>query len=93
MGRSGGSLGSRLQGRGRGRRMATYLAGKRKWGSVSFSPNGSRITASSAAGVAGEPQLPDVYTVRVDGRGRRDVTRSPEHLGKCTRLGISGEDR
>jgi Tol biopolymer transport system component len=52
-------------------------AGTRKWGSVSFSPNGRRITASSAAVIDGETQLPDVYTFRVNGSARRDVTRTP----------------
>jgi TolB protein len=53
-------------------------AGTRKWGSVSFSPNGKRITASSATVVDGESQLPDVYAFRVDGSGRRDVTRTAD---------------
>jgi TolB protein len=53
-------------------------AGTRKWGSVSFSPNGRRITASSAAVVDGEAQLPDVYTFKIDGTEVRDVTRTPD---------------
>ena len=50
----------------------TYTGGKINWGGLSFSPDGTMITASHT-GVAKQP---DIWVMHLDGSGLRDVTKS-----------------
>jgi len=52
-------------------------AGTAKWLKASFSPNGKRIQAGRAPIVAGEQQNADVYRMRLDGSGMRNLTNTP----------------
>jgi TolB protein len=58
---------------GHGLHIITSGAGT--WGSLSFSPNGRRITASHSPGF-GPSGNADVYTMKVDGTDLQDVTSS-----------------
>jgi len=61
---------------GRGLRAVTHTpAGKGKWFSGSFSPNGLRITAAKAPG-QGSAGNADVYIMHLDGSHRRNLTKS-----------------
>jgi TolB protein len=60
---------------GSGLHRITHGGGEHKWFSCSFSPNGKKITAARAPGV-GSAGNADVYTMRLDGSGRRNVTSS-----------------
>jgi TolB protein len=52
-------------------------SGHGKWLSASFSPNGRRITAGHTRVVDGQQLNADVFTFRLDGSGRRNVTATP----------------
>lgn len=52
-------------------------AGHGKWLSASFSPDGRRITAGFTRVVDGQQQDADLFVMRLDGSGMRNVTRSP----------------
>ena len=60
---------------GSGLHRITHSGGKHKWFSCSFSPNGKKITAGRAPGF-GSAGNADVYTMRLDGSHRRNVTHS-----------------
>jgi Tol biopolymer transport system component len=60
---------------GGARHRITHSGGAVKWYSCTFSPNGKRITAAASPGV-GDAGNADVYVMRTDGSGLRNVTRS-----------------
>lgn len=60
---------------GTGLRRITHGGDKRKWLSCSFSPNGRRIQAGRFPG-SGDAGNADVYVMKLDGTGRRNVTES-----------------
>ena len=60
---------------GTGLHLITHGSNKAKWLSCSFSPNGKRITAARAPG-SGGTDLADVYTMKLDGSGRVNLTQS-----------------
>jgi Tol biopolymer transport system component len=49
--------------------------GRGKWGAGSFSPNGQRIVASHSPGI-GAASNADVYSMRLDGTQKRNLTSS-----------------
>jgi TolB protein len=62
---------------GTGRHPVTHAAaGKAKWLSGSFSPDGRYITASSWPVVNGRQQDADVYVMNIDGSGPRNLTNT-----------------
>jgi TolB protein len=60
---------------GEGLHRITHSGGKAKWLSCSFSPNGKRIVAGRVPG-SGEAGRADLYVMKLDGSGRRNLTRS-----------------
>lgn len=60
---------------GTGFHRITHGAGKHKWGSCSFSPNGKSITASHNPAFGSEGNA-DVYRMKIDGSQRVNLTRS-----------------
>jgi len=61
---------------GTGLHLITHGGNKHKWLSCSFSPNGNRITAARVPG-SGQTDNADVYTMRLDGSARLNLTHSP----------------
>lgn len=51
----------------------TYTGGEVQWGGLSFSPDGTKIAASHT----GVGKLSDIWVMRLDGSGLRDLTSSP----------------
>ncbi len=63
---------------GERRHLVTHArAGHAKWLSASFSPSGRKITAGRTRVVDGQQRNADVFVIRLDGSGRRNVTSSP----------------
>jgi TolB protein len=50
----------------------TYTGGEVNWGGLSFSPDGTKITASHT----GVGKVSDIWVMRLDGSGLRDLTSS-----------------
>jgi hypothetical protein len=65
----------------------------RTYGSSSFSPNGKKITVSSAKVVGGEPLLPDIFVIRVDGSSQRRVLRTPNKFESASDWGPQPNDK
>jgi Tol biopolymer transport system component len=53
-------------------------AGEGKWQSCAFSPDGRYLVSALTPIVDGEQQNADVYVMKVDGSGLRNVTKTPE---------------
>jgi Tol biopolymer transport system component len=60
---------------GTGLHLVTHGGDKFKWLSCSFSPNGNKITAARVPG-SGQTDNADVYTMRLDGSDRVNLTQS-----------------
>jgi Tol biopolymer transport system component len=54
-------------------------AGDGKWQSCAFSPDGSHIVSALTPILDGEQQNADVYTLKLDGRRRRNVTNTSRY--------------
>jgi TolB protein len=52
----------------------TYSGAESNWGGLSFSPDGTMIVAAHSPGAGGVN--PDIWVMRLDGSGLRDVTNS-----------------
>ena len=64
---------------GTGRHLVTHAApGRGKWLSASFSPNGRRITAGYTTVEDGRQLNAEVFSFRLDGTRRRNVTGTPD---------------
>jgi Tol biopolymer transport system component len=62
--------------------------GKGKWQSCAFSPDGRYIVSALTPIVDGEQQNADVYVMKLDGSGRRNVTDTPRHWESAPDWGI-----
>ena len=72
------------------RRAVTHdRSGHGKWLSASFSPDGRRITAGHTRVVDGQQLNADVFTFRLDGSGRRNVTATPDRWESAVDWGPS----
>jgi TolB protein len=54
-------------------------SGEGKWQSCAFSPDGRYIVSALTRIVNGEQRNADVYVMKLDGSGRRNVTDTPRH--------------
>ena len=61
---------------GSGLHLITHGGNKFKWLSCSFSPNGKRLTVGRVPG-SGSPDMADIFTMKLDGSDRRNLTQSP----------------
>jgi Tol biopolymer transport system component len=63
-------------------------AGEGKWQSCAFSPDGGYIVSALTPIVDGEQQNADVYVMKLDGSGLRNVTDSPRQWESAPDWGI-----
>jgi Tol biopolymer transport system component len=63
-------------------------SGLGKWQSCAFSPDGRRLVSALTRIVDREQQNADVYVMKLDGSGRRNVTEDPRHWDSAPDWGV-----